>query len=186
MVAWLSSSPMDMNTRKEEFSYAYIHAIASVAGFSVHIKGRSMDAAGIDLMIEVPGVLASKPRPKLELQVKCTDDESIVKETTVNFSLKVKNYNDLRYSEPIIPALLVVMLVPTDLEQWFEYFNVPTLLSGSNDEITILRKCAYWMSLKGSPKTSNKKITVHIPRQNLLTPESLIDLMTKAAKGEDL
>jgi len=178
---------MDTNTRKEEFSYAYIHAITSVAGFSTHIKGRSMDAAGIDLMIEVPGVLASRPRPKLELQVKCTDDESIVKEQTIHFPLKVKNYNDLRYSQPIIPALLVVMLVPKSLEEWFEHSDTLDSSSSSRNEITILRKCAYWKSLKGEPETSNTtNITVYVPRQNLLTPESLIDLMTKAAKDEDL
>jgi hypothetical protein len=178
---------MDTNTRKEEFSYAYIHAIASVAGFSIDTKKRAMDAAGIDLMIEVPGELASRPRPKLELQVKCTDDESIVKEQTINFPLRVKNYNDLRHSRPIIPSLLVVMLVPSNLKEWFEYSDTLDSSPNSKNEITILRKCAYWLSLKGEPETSNTtNITVYIPRQNLLTPKSLVDLMTKAAKEEDL
>ena len=71
------------------------------------------------------------------------------------------------------------MLVPTDLEEWSEVSNLDTL--------TILRKCAYWISLKGMQETLNTStVTINIPRQNLLDPTALVQLMKKVARGEEI
>lgn len=174
-----SDSPMDLNTRKEEFSYAYIHAIASIAGFVVDVNRRAMDSAGLDLTIVVPGELEFKAFPRLNIQVKCTADIDIVSDESVSFPLPVRNYNILRSLNSASPLLLVVMLVPTDIEEWSEVSNLDTL--------TILRKCAYWISLKGMQETLNTStVTINIPRQNLLDPTALVQLMKKVARGEEI
>ena len=168
---------MDLNTRKELFSYAHIRSLAAAAGYSVTLKDRSMDLAGLDLTIEVPGILGNKAFPKVEAQVKCTADDGIVLDDSINFVLPVRNYNILRYPDSMSPLLLIVMLVPSVLSAWVE----------GNESETIIRKCAYWISLKGMPDTSNTaSVTVRIPRQNLLTPASLTQLMLKVANEEDL
>lgn len=180
MGSWLSSSPMDTNTRKEEFSYSYIHAIASSAGFSVQIKPRSVDAAGLDVMIETPGALAEGvvSFPKIEAQVKCTATKAAITEATINYPLEVKNYNKLRQPDPLVPQILILVIVSEKLENWIEI---------TEPETTTIQKCAYWLSLKGREETSNTdNITVHIPRLNLLTPESLSGLMSKVAHRQDL
>lgn len=42
---------MDINIQKEEFSYAYIYAVVSAAGYSCQISSRPMDIGGIDVII---------------------------------------------------------------------------------------------------------------------------------------
>lgn len=174
-----SDSPMDLNTRKELFSYAHIHAVASVAGFSVQLKSRPMDSAGLDLLVEVPGSLetGTVAYPKFEAQVKCTAVQSTIKEDTINFPLEVKNYNQLRISNPMIPLILIVVLVPENLNDWAEV----------RDTETIIRKCAYWLSLKGCDTTANTdKITVRIPRDQIFSPDALSQIMTKIANRQEL
>jgi hypothetical protein len=42
---------MDLNAQKEEFSYAYIHAIASAAGCTFGLASRQIDREGIDAFL---------------------------------------------------------------------------------------------------------------------------------------
>ncbi len=44
---------MDRNPEKEQFSYAYVRAVATVAGYSFEEKSRPLDNAGIDLTIAI-------------------------------------------------------------------------------------------------------------------------------------
>ncbi|BAS56789.1 hypothetical protein LBWT_27140 [Leptolyngbya boryana IAM M-101] len=171
---------MHTSTRKEEFSYAYVHAIASTAGFCVQPKSRPMDSAGLDIIIEAPGAMTKGVLsfPKIEAQVKCTATKANITELFIKFPLEVKNYNKLRLTSHLVPQILIVVLVPEILENWIEI---------TEPESTVIRKCAYWLSLKGKEETLNDEtITVSIPRSNLLTPESLTELMSKVAHRQDL
>ncbi|MFM5980640.1 MAG: DUF4365 domain-containing protein, partial [Sphaerospermopsis kisseleviana] len=41
-----------------------------------------------------------------------------------------------------------------------------------------LRRCAYWVSLRGQPQTQNTEtVTVYIPRKNVFTVDALKNLM---------
>jgi hypothetical protein len=42
---------VDINLQKEEFSYAYIYAVTSSAGYSFQKSSRSQDVSGIDISI---------------------------------------------------------------------------------------------------------------------------------------
>lgn len=42
---------MDDNTKKEEFSYAYVKLLASVSGLIVTDASRALDNAGVDITI---------------------------------------------------------------------------------------------------------------------------------------
>ncbi|BAY96093.1 hypothetical protein NIES37_00190 [Tolypothrix tenuis PCC 7101] len=168
---------MDRNTQKEEFSYAYIQAVASVAGYTVELKRRAMDNAGVDVTIEVPGEIGETLFPKFDAQVKCTSSQSIFHNKFIKFPLEVKNYIKLRHEKPLTPQLLIVILVPDDINGW---------LNISENE-TLMKKCGYWISLKGQPKTNNNStITIDIPRINLFTPSALSLIMDKIVRGEDL
>lgn len=168
---------MDRNTQKEEFSYAYIQAVASVAGYSVERKPRPMDNAGIDITIEVPGELGMVLFPRFDAQVKCTSSLNILHNNFIKFPLDIKNYNKLRHEKPLVPQILIVVLVPNDLGGWL---NI-------SEEETLMKKCGYWISLKGEPSTQNtSNITVDIPRLNIFTPANLTLLMEKISRKEDL
>jgi len=55
------------------------------------------------------------------------------------------------------------------------------------EEHLLLRRCAYWLSLKGREQTANReKIRVSIPRTNLFSVESLQNLMLRVRTGDDL
>ena len=54
-------------------------------------------------------------------------------------------------------------------------------------EQTILKKCAWWCSLKGNPKTNNKKkIRIEIPDNQLLTSSELLRLIEQVKVGASL
>ena len=145
---------MDLNKQKEQFSVAFVHAVASAAG--VKIIRVDVDDDSIDVGLERTGGCA----PKLDLQLKCTADP-IPNAGDISFALKIKNYNDLR-RPTVAPRWLVVMFVPTDVSEWL---HIP-----GHPQPTAVRRCAWWKSLAEEPDVGNTaSVTVHLPRQNLFT-----------------
>ena len=168
---------MDLNIQKEEFSYAYINSIVSAAGFSQLNQTHSMDISGVDITIQS----ADKPFPKLDVQVKCTSDSDIinVKEESIVCDLPVRNYNQLIDKQRLIPLILILVWVPDNISNW--------VVVEPNKSETIVKKCAYWISLKGENTTDNNtKIRIKIPLKNLFTPDSVKLIMNKIGRRQEL
>jgi Domain of unknown function (DUF4365) len=164
---------MYITLQQEKFSYAYLQTIAVAAGYELQAKGRAMDNAGIDIAIEVPGQIGRVLSPKLDAQVKCTTDLSIIRADFIHYPLDVRNYQRLRHPHPSCPQFLFLVFVPPDHDSWLIVL----------EDQSILKKCAYWFSLKGMPLTSNKQtITIRIPRVNLMTPQTLQQIMFQIAE----
>ncbi len=108
---------MDINLQKEEFSYAYIYAVASSAGYSFQKPSRSQDVSGIDISITGSVSDDTLYESQLDLQVKSTS-LSILNEETIRYPLKLKNYNELRKQKTIAPRILVLVLIPENLNEW--------------------------------------------------------------------
>ena len=90
--------------------------------------------------------------------------------------LPIKNYDDLR-QQTLVPRLLVVFQLPTDSATWLE----------QSEERMISRHCAYYLSLLGRTSTENKAtITMHVPKVNLFTVGSLIEMMGRVSQREPL
>lgn len=171
---WYSDFFMDRNAHKEEFSYAYIHAVAAAAGYSCESATRLKDLEGIDITITALGVLGTRRCPRIDLQVKCTSRTDIIHDDCIKFPLEVPAYEKLRFDDPTLPYFLVVVLVPDNLDDW---------LIHSENEL-LLRHCGYWKSLVGEPETRNtKNITVQVPRTNLFTPDALKGFMQNLGVG---
>ncbi len=161
---------MDENLQKEEFSLAYVRAVATVAGY--HTTRIDYDADSVDLNIAHVGARGTSRSPKIDVQAKCTSRD-IQKDQTLNFPLPVKNYEDLR-ADSMVPRILIVVTVPNTLDGW---------LVQSEEEL-ILRHCAYWISLKGSPPTDNTAtVTVPIPRSQVFSPMALQNIMASLEPG---
>ena len=94
---------------------------------SVRLYEPKVDDESVDLGIA--GRIASEiPRPpRLELQLKCTSDK-IIKEKNIVFSLKRKNYDDLRLDDLIVPRLLVVLSVPRKDDDWLKHSETETTI----------------------------------------------------------
>ncbi|BAZ14373.1 hypothetical protein NIES4071_62160 [Calothrix sp. NIES-4071] len=158
---------MDINIQKEEFSYAYIYAVVSAAGYSCQIASRPLDIGGIDIIISGVEREDSLYPPRLEVQVKSTST-SVLSSDSIRYPLKLKNYNELRKQKTLVPKILVVVLIPDDQSEW---------LNQSEDELC-LRRCGYWLSLRGQPETTNTdRVTVYLPRQQMFTAGAIKNIM---------
>lgn len=165
---------MDIAKQKEQFSVAYVNAIAAQAGLNnAHL---SVDDDSVDLLLKGKGFNGKIRNPQLELQLKCTSRD-LIRDGVIKFPLPIKNYNDLRGDNVLCPRYLVVLLVPDQVSEWSEL---------RNDEL-ILRNTCYWASIRNSPDKSNTSgVTVDIPLTRKLTKDSLLELMRFASKGEYL
>jgi hypothetical protein len=162
----MADAILTIQDRQEALSRAYVQAVAAGAGYSW--SQPDIDRDSIDVTIAAGGQM----RPRLELQLKATIN-LLQGESTFSFPLKIKNYNDLRVSIQT-PRILVVLAMPEDEGEW---------ISISQEEL-VLRKAAYWVSLRGSPESENKEsVTITIPVANVFDVESLQRLMEQSRRG---
>lgn len=160
---------MNLNEQKEQFSLAYIRAVAAQAGYQISRPELDNDSVDGTLIADFGR------RPRIDFQAKATSQQ-IKRGDNIHFALKIKNYDDLR-SETRTPRLLIVVLMPKEKSRWLT----------QTQEQLCLRYCGYWVSLEGHQEVSNTtSITVHIPLVNMFNVEQLDDLMTKAEKGQSL
>lgn len=164
---------LHITSRKEQFSLAFIHAIASVAGFDTTI-GRADDDS-IDIGIRANRSFGAKRRaPRLDIQAKCTALDDRCGDTVVH-DLPMKNYDDLRDPEVYVPRILVVVTVPEDVAEWLH----------ESPAETAMRRCAFWTSLRGAPEVTNaEKRRVQIPRKQMFTVDALTAIMHRIGNGD--
>lgn len=163
---------MDPSLQKEKFSEAYVRAIAAVAGFGV--SRPDVDDDSVDLTIAARGGNGTVRSPRLDIQLKCTTNATINGDDSFSFPLKLKNYDDLRDEQVMVPRVLVVVRVPNDLAHWAE----------STEEQLLLRHCGYWISLSGAPATNNAtNKTVTVLRNQMFTVDGLKALMNRIGTG---
>lgn len=163
---------MHIDQQKEQFSHAYVKAVASVAGFAWYQP--SVDDDSVDLGLAQTGGGGMVRSPRLEMQLKCSA-ESTPSEDQFGFSIKLKNYDDLRDIGIFVPRILVVVLVPDDPMDW---------LNHSEAELAI-RRCGYWLSLRGLPASSNQTgQTVKMIRKQTFTVDAVRGMMERIGKGD--
>lgn len=159
--------------QKEQFSIAYVRAVAAAAGFKIYRE--NVDDDGIDIGFSQSGAQESTRSPRCEAQIKCTELD-VLREETLNYALEVKNYEKLR-GNTMVPRILVVLKVPENISDWIQL---------TEDELA-MRNCAYWISLKGRPETNHtSNITINIPRTQIFSPGSLTEIMNKIDNEEEL
>lgn len=164
--------PLTPSMQKEQFSLAFVRAVASAAGYNV--KTYAVDDDSIDLGLAGDRRVGSIVRaPQLDIQVKCTatdDGQGAV----FPFDLSIKNFDDLRDPQLHIPRILVVVCVPEAVEEWLH--EMP--------EATAMRRCAYWTSLRGRGEAGGATASrVHLDRQQRFTVSAVRSLMDQIGAG---
>jgi len=171
----MSIAPIDIRQRKEQFSKALIHAVATAAGFK--LGNFEVDDESVDTTVAASGGGGTLKSPRLDVQLKCTESD-VLKEDGIHFPLKRKNYDDLRDTELMVPKILVVMIVPPNPDDWL------VCNSGSH---YALSRYAWWVSIRGADeKAGVEKPTIVLPRSNEFTAVALQQLMTKVSNKETL
>jgi len=164
---------MDICKRKEQFSIAYIQAIAAQIGINHSID--VVDDDSVDIRLIGKGFTGGKLRnPQIEIQLKCTSQD-VIKGDVIKFPLKLKNYDDLRGENVGVPRYLMLLVVPDKTENWIHF---------TNNALILFNSC-YWTSIRFAPESKNKtNVTVEFSIEQKVTTESLLELMVKASKGE--
>ncbi len=156
------------NLVKEELSIAFLHTIVSRAGFIQEMLRR--DADSVDTTIRSVDS-EEQASVRIDLQLKATATLRMNSDFCM-FTLKKKNYDNLRKHHTMSPRYLVVLRLPNDENQW---------LHQTEQEMTT-RHAAYWCCLQGAPEIDGQSTVVRIPRENTLTVESLTSLIDQASE----
>ena len=167
--------PLSPNDIEAELSYAYLHAVAARAGVGCKVvESRHDDNAGVDAALTGWG-----PFPEggyleevdLKIQLKATIKSPGTGGEYCSYSLQgIQRYDDLRNEALGTPRILVVLFLPDDPDQWLHH---------AEDALT-LRRCAYWVSLRGAEPSDNKTAqTVYLPRTQRFDPDGLLALMAR-------
>jgi hypothetical protein len=163
---------MILNLRKEQFSYAYVHAVCASAGFDYVRKPVDNDSVDVQIMSDRKLV---RRAPKIELQVKCTSRVEL-REEDFSIALPRNNYDDLRDPHVFLPRILVVVLVPKDREEWL----------AQGEDYATLKHCGYWHSLRDAPDPKDPEqgnVTVRIRRDHVFTVAALSQMMHRISAG---
>jgi hypothetical protein len=158
---------------ESELSYAYLHAVASKAGMSCRDGNRHEDNNGIDAQLTawLPYVSATTlTEVDIKVQLKATIAEPTDDGLNYEYRLQGANrYNDLRSETIGIARILVVLFLPRDAAEW---------LNHAPDQL-VLRRCAYWQSLRGAPEITAGSVVVKLPKAQHFSPDSLTQLVSR-------
>lgn len=162
---------MDISQRKEQYSIAYVRAVAATAGYATYKS--EVDDDSIDLVLAARGGNGTFRSPRLEMQLKCTSRD-VLDDNEIKYPLKVKNYDDLRPDNVLVPRILVVVIVPDSLDGWLVH----------SEESLDMHHCGYWMSLRGYGETENTGTrTVALPRDQQFTVVQVRQIMSRIEAG---
>ena len=159
---------------EEDLSISYLRAIAAKAEVIFDLKRQDVNSKDANLtksILTKDGLMDAE----LNIQLKSTFSKSVYSDdgATITYSLKVKNYNDLR-RKTTTPIILCLLILPEDKNDW---------VTQTSDDLT-LKHCMYWLSLKGFPQTTNTETcSIKIPKSNILTADSLNNLMLQIAEN---
>lgn len=172
-------SPFTQQDIESELSYAYLHAVASKAGMCCRVATRHEDDAGVDATLVGWGPFEGGEwwgEVDLKIQLKTTVKAPTIVGDSFAYSLNgIARYNDLRSESLTTPRILVVLFLPKDVDNWITH----------TDDALSLHRCAYWVSLRGAPASTNEASqTVYLPRAQRFDVEGLIGLMTSISRDD--
>lgn len=159
---------------QEGLSRACIQAIAARAGFSLSKPESDYGVDGTFNEVTIRHGRRFQAGFCLHFQLKASTQWQQVRDDIV-YDLEAKTYNDLiaMQTNSAIPCILILLTLPKEQERWLEC---------SSTRVTIGGGC-YWYYPSGLPTTNKQSQRINIPRQQLLTPESVIALLNKVKIG---
>lgn len=172
-------SPLSLENIESELSYAYLHAIASKAGVACKVAGRHEDNAGVDASLVGWGPFPDggwRHEVDLKIQLKATIKQPSTVEDSLSYSLSgIARYDDLRSEALATPRILVVLFLPEEAENWIIH----------TEDALSLRKCAFWVSLRGAKPSENKTAqTIYLPKTQRFDVDGLTSLMAALSRNE--
>lgn len=170
--------PLAQNDIESELSYAYLHAVASRAGLNCKVENRHGDNYGVDAIVDHFGPIPDTyiTDVSLRVQLKATINKGSEKNNHISYLFKgASQYDRLRTNCGQPHRILIVLFLPKEPENWLHL----------SEQELLLKQAAYWVSLYGAeamaPDAASK--TVYLPKNHLLTPQSINLLCQEIGKG---
>ena len=162
--------------RMESLSRAYLQAVAAQAGLAYSVRAYDY---GVDITLdevqEIGGVYAETGF-RVDVQLR-SSTRADVRDLAVGFDLDVRTYDLLRQEDVVAPRILVLFVMPADETGWIH----------QTEAALELRRCAYWVSLRGEPPTPNTaSVRVTIPRANVFGVAAVTAIFDRLHRGERL
>ena len=168
----LPAGSLPLSAMKEELSMAYVHMLASATGLDIGTWGQDYDCRDVTLQssVEYPDLVDAS----IDLQLKCTGQETVQRKNSIAWSLDKRSVAKMTRTHRATPYLFCVLVAPADPEVWLTH-NADGLLARSH---------MYWLwgHQLPAPIPTQQHQTVHVPRVNVLTPASLLELMEEASR----
>lgn len=177
MVRWCTGAAgfhfVYKTAQKEEFSLAYVHAVAACANCALDKFRVDYDKA--DVILRFRGS-ADLEDPRIELQLKCSASIRPVN-GKFRFKIPVDLYDRLRSTRRMVPLFLVIMHVPPSPHQWMRH----------KASLAELRHRAFFVDLRGNgPSPTPKAVRIDVSCARIFDAPLLTSLMQRALKGEFL
>jgi hypothetical protein len=142
------------NWQKEQFSRAYLLAVATKGGYT--LATWNVDKDGVDATIRDGALM-------VDLQLKCTQSPRMAN-ADYSYDLDVATYDKLRDPNRSAPGYLALIIVPADLTNWVAHEPDRVLLSCQG----------YWSKLQDQPApASTSTTTIRMPREQVLDVSAL-------------
>src|SRR5437867_2868716 len=122
--------PYSATWQMEEFSRAYVRAVAAVVGCEV--VESEVDVDSIDVTFSRRTMTGPVRSPKLDAQLKSIALEPL-SGSTFPYPVPMKNYDELRSADFMVPRILIVVIVPPLLADWIGHTEVELAM----------RRCGY-------------------------------------------
>lgn len=175
----LERYPIDSITEqhiKEGLSVAYVTALAHYSGLLLGNFSFDYGMDGNFSGVRKNGKRYASNGFYLDFQLKASCNVEI-HDDYIKYNLEAKTYNDLVDENVGTPRILILYKLPNERSLWF---NI-------NESGISLKECAWWCSFVGQKPTTNKeRISIKIPRSQVLTPDVLRELMNKVERGDEL
>jgi len=101
----------------------YVLAVAATAGYGTYKPSPDDDSVDFGIAARTTALangVVTMRSPRLELQLKCTAASTPLGDS-LSFALKLKNYEELRADNFVIPRILVIVLVPDVAADWLAH-----------------------------------------------------------------
>ncbi|WP_331756378.1 DUF4365 domain-containing protein [Streptomyces sp. NBC_01568] len=171
----LAEGQVPITALQEHFSVSFTRMIAYAAGCS--IKPHETDYEGVDITVVSSTEYRGYYGPQFELQLKCTYQESLLKEDHMAWQMKKKPFEKLTREKRYIPAYLGVLLIPREQTSWLR----------TDEDGLFTRSRMFWESADNLRQTEPvaDRHTVHLPRRNLFTGDQLLKIMKRIGDAEE-
>jgi hypothetical protein len=160
------------NHIKEGLSRAFILAVAHRAGFNCSLREFDYGIDGTFHDVKIRDGRRVESGFSIDFQAKASEG-CIVEAEEVIYDLEAKNHRDL--AEPAGTArILIVLALPPDPDEWLRI----------SPDALIMKRCAWWISLRGRPPTTNRDTQrIRISRTSTLDVCSLTEMMRRVKAG---